>query len=240
MSHTGTEYEKRDLKSTLTATAREPSLAHIFNYASMAHNTHFFFEKISPEPVPMPTHLQSHLEQDFGSIETLRREFIMTASAMFGPGFVWLVKAPQLGGAPGSSSAAAARQAPSFRILTTYLAGSPYPAAHWRRQAVDMNTVGGQSPEASEAARSYFATASGAMNTPGGGPAHIEKRPPGGVEVVPLLCLNTWEHSWLFDYGLGATGYGGKQLFAEKWWDRIDWEAVASAANILKAPSFKK
>lgn len=47
--------------------------------------------------------------------------------AMFGPGFVWLVKNAQ---------------STELRILTTYLAGSPYTAAHWRRQGLDMNTQG--------------------------------------------------------------------------------------------------
>ena len=44
---------------------------------------------------------------------------------------------------------------------------------------------------------------------------------PGGLEVVPLLCVNTWEHVWLRDHGVG-----GKREFLERWWDRINWEEV--------------
>ena len=58
-------------------TAREPNQAPIFNYASMAHNNHFFFQGISPTGTPMPDALRNELEASFSSIETLRREFIM-------------------------------------------------------------------------------------------------------------------------------------------------------------------
>jgi Fe-Mn family superoxide dismutase len=172
----------------------------------MAHNNHFFFKRLSPNPVAMPETLRGALEQSFSSVETLRQEFIATASAMFGPGFVWLVK---LHGrdAPG--------QIHPFRLLTTYLAGSPYPGAHWRRQAVDRNTAapGPITPADSSSARA-----------------------PGGVDVVPVLCLNTWEHVWLRDYGLGVGGHGGKRQFVEEWWKSIDWEGVATDANLTRPP----
>ncbi|UKZ77477.1 hypothetical protein TrVFT333_005198 [Trichoderma virens FT-333] len=122
----GTELESHDVKTILLMTAREPSQAPIFNHASMAHNNHFFFQGIAPNGTPMPDELRRELEASFSSIESLRLEFIVTASAMFGPGFVWLVKA-----GPGD-----------YRLLPTYLAGSPYPGAHWRMQSTDMNTVG--------------------------------------------------------------------------------------------------
>merc|ERR1711939_121262 len=77
----------------------------------MAFNNHFFFEALSPEPTAMPEALQADLEQSFGSIETLRHEFVVTASSMFGPGFVWLMK----------------NRAGKYTILCTYLAGSPFP-----------------------------------------------------------------------------------------------------------------
>ena len=50
---------------------------------------------------------------------------------------------------------------------------------------------------------------------------------PGGADLEPLLCVNTWEHVWLMDYGVG-----GKRKYLERWWDRIDWDVVAS--NITK------
>ncbi|OAQ72184.1 superoxide dismutase [Pochonia chlamydosporia 170] len=207
----GTELEDKDTKTISLLTAREPSQAPIFNYASMAHNNHFFFQGISPAGTPMPETLRAELEACFSSIETLRREFIITASAMFGPGFVWLVKA-------GPSD---------FRVLPTYLAGSPYPGAHWRAQPTDMNTVGNDG-----SAKSYF------KNQVYGNRKRSGDLPPGGIELEPLLCLNTWEHAWLLDWGVGAGGNGGKIAYAEAWWNLIDWERVAHRAGSIR-PEFK-
>lgn len=177
----------------------------------MAHNNHFFFDGLSPTGTPMPPALRAELEASFSSIETLRREITITASAMFGPGFVWLVKA-----GPGS-----------YKVLSTYLAGSPYPGAHWRAQATDMNTVGNEG-----SARSHF------RNQMFGGRARSGNLPPGGIELEPLLCLNTWEHAWLLDWGVGAGGQGGKMAFAEAWWNLIDWEKVAEKSGTIR-PAFK-
>ncbi|KAG6013386.1 hypothetical protein E4U54_006823 [Claviceps lovelessii] len=207
----GTELEGKDTKTISLMTAREPSQAPTFNYASMAHNNHFFFKGIAPGGTPMSDALRAELEASFSSIETLRREFIMTASAMFGPGFVWLVKA-----GPGD-----------YRVLPTYLAGSPYPGAHWRAQPIDMNTVGNDG-----SAMSYY------KNQVLGHKKRSGDLPPGGIELEPLLCLNTWEHAWLLDWGVGAGGRGGKVNYVEAWWTVIDWESVARKSDIIR-PEFK-
>ncbi|GKT42118.1 37S ribosomal protein S26, mitochondrial [Colletotrichum spaethianum] len=207
----GTDLEQRDVKQILLASAQDPSQAPIFNHASMAHNTHFFFKNITPDPKPMPESLAAELTHSFSSIETLRREMILTASAMFGPGFVWLVKAGHQ----------------DYRVLTTYLAGSPYPGAHWRLQGTDMNTVG------LGGSANHFFQRNAAAQRPG-------QKPPGALEAVPLLCLNTWEHTWLRDYGLGVGGVGGKKAFAEAWWEVIDWEAVKNTADIPTRPNFMR
>ncbi|KAI0974551.1 manganese and iron superoxide dismutase [Xylaria arbuscula] len=228
----GSDYEHQPTLTILKSAARDPSQAAIFNYASMAHNNHFFFSQLvnlqtlyqskatrsaSPtgaddQPVEvevetseerMPAKLKTELERNFSSIETLRREFLATAMGMFGPGFVWLVKNAQT---------------LDLRILTTYLAGSPYTAAHWRRQGVDWNTM-----SADPATVSAFLdrTQTGAGNSGG----QFTHQAPGGTDVVPLLCLNTWEHVWLLDYGIG-----GKEDYVQQWWETIDWEKVESAA----------
>lgn len=207
----GTELEDKDTKTIALMTAREPSQAPIFNYASMAHNTHFFFDGIAPEGTPLSEGLEKELEASFSSMDTLRQEFVMTASAMFGPGFVWLVKA-----GPGQ-----------YRLLTTYLAGSPYPGAHWRAQSADMNTVG-----SSGTAKTYF------NNQVFGARKRGSELPPGGIDLQPLLCLNTWEHSWLLDWGTGVGGTGGKTAYAEAWWALIDWQKVNNRAG-LNRPEFK-
>ncbi|KAG6053136.1 hypothetical protein E4U17_005002 [Claviceps sp. LM77 group G4] len=199
----GTELENHDTKTIALLTAREPSQAPIFNYASMAHNNHFFFQGIAPEGTPMSNELRAGLEASFSSIESLRLEFIMTAAAMFGPGFVWLVRCGPA----------------NYRLLTTYLAGSPYPGAHWRAQSTDMNTVGNEG-----SGKPYMKNQShGSMRPRGGGDL-----PPGGINAEPLLCLNTWEHAWLFDWGVGARGQGGKVPYIESWWNLIDWEKISN------------
>ncbi|CAK7235245.1 hypothetical protein SBRCBS47491_009228 [Sporothrix bragantina] len=244
---TGTDYEDRDLKNIVVDTARVPGLASIFNHASMAHNTDFFFKQLLPANATtskeIPATLRTAIEDNFGSPETLRREFAAIAQGMFGPGFVWLVKASGLN--------SSGRGGDSLRLLTTYHAGSPYPGAHWRRQAVDMNTVGVESAAAApgaedskvaDAARAWIdnqAAAAGSNNTLAASTSgQLDRRPPGGVDVIPILCLSTWEHVWLRDYGLGADGYGGKAAFVEAWWNAIDWEAVSNLAN-LNRPKLK-
>ncbi|KAL9946090.1 hypothetical protein D7B24_005987 [Verticillium nonalfalfae] len=237
----GTDLETRDTKQIIHATARDPDQAPIFNHASMAHNTHFFFKTLTPTPKPMPPQLAADLSTAFSSLETLRREMTLTAASMFGPGFVWLVKASSSAASTGpsaagilssaggpasssSSSSAAAGASPSgaeYRILTTYLAGTPYPGAHWRLQGRDMNTAG-----AAGSASGFLRSTQRA--------SQLGAKPPGSLDLVPLLCLNTWEHTWLRDYGIG-----GKRAFAEAWWDAVDWSVVAEAANIRPRPAFQ-
>ncbi|KAI9845490.1 MAG: hypothetical protein M1837_004829 [Sclerophora amabilis] len=199
--------ENASTNTLLISYARQPEMASLFNHASMAHNNHFFFECLSPHRTNIPSKLSEELSSDFSSLDTLRREFIAIASAMFGPGYVWLVKLSDSG---------------QFRLLTTYLAGSPYPGAHYRRQPTDLNTqsqhsVGGLSATS-------FAKQQTVQNSVG--VASNQKRlAPGGINIVPILCVNTWQHVWLRDWGVG-----GKRWFLEAWWDKIDWEVVASKA----------
>ena len=47
------------------------------------------------------------------------------------------------------------------------------------------------------------------------------KLAPGGQDLDVLMGVNTWEHVWLRDYGVG-----GKRQFLEQWWERIDWGVV--------------
>ncbi|KAH6619622.1 Manganese/iron superoxide dismutase [Chaetomium sp. MPI-SDFR-AT-0129] len=217
-----TDYQSRHVKDIMLSTARDPAEASTFNYASMIHNNHFFFKNLSPTPdVPMPDPLRHAFEASFGSLETLRQEMVYTAAAMFGPGFVWLVRTSH----PGMPHA--------FKVLTTYAAGSPYPAAHWRRQDTDMNTAAGANSEAAIAkSRGWFAnSAAGAGNPNVNNPA--DAYAPGGISLQPILCLNTWEHVWLWDYGFGTNDPSqGKLGFAERWWKYINWETVLQDANI--------
>ena len=124
---------------------------------------------------------------------------------MFGPGFVWLGKNLEREGL--------------LHIYCTYIAGSPYPAAYSRRQGVDMAT---QSPDAPLG--NQFA---GAMGAHSQNQKHLA---PGAVDVQPILCVNTWEHAWMMDYGIG-----GKAEYLERWWNRINWDHVSENYKSIKA-----
>jgi Fe-Mn family superoxide dismutase len=193
-------------------------MASLFNHASMAHNNHFFFSTLSNSSVPIPPTLQKALESSFSSIETLRKEFIATANAMFGPGFVWLVKSKD----------------GKFALLNTYIAGSPYAGAHFRRQNRDLNTEADAPKTPADAARQQALNALPISNSVGahGSFSATGKIAPGGVDVIPVLCVNTWEHVYLADWGVMQ-----KKAYLEAWWDRIDWNVVADAAG-EKASTF--
>ena len=162
----------------------------------MAYNNHFFFGTLSPAPTALKNYsgLETSLKNDFGSIETLRKTMLSTADTMFGPGFVWLV-ATKTGN----------NRKQTWRILTTYLAGTPYAEAGYRQQAKDMNVV--------NTAGSF-----GAASPAGKRDATL---PPGAASVEPVLCVNTWEHVYLRDFGVA-----GKQAYLQKWWDAINWSQV--------------
>ena len=203
----GTPEESKDAKTLLLQHARDPLQAALFNYASMAHNNHFFFEALATarSTSTIPINLGQHFVASFGSLETLRDELLATAEAMFGPGFVWLVQSAKPHG---------------FRILTTYLAGTPYDEAHQRLQPLDMNTqtvgsVGGLTPE-------HYRRQTEVQNEVGAFGSHLrDMRRPGGLKVTPVLCVNTWEHVWLPLYGVY-----GKREYLERWWENIDWNVV--------------
>jgi superoxide dismutase, Fe-Mn family len=92
-----------------------------------------------------------------------------------------------------------------FFILRTYLGGSPLAGAHFRRQEQDMN---------SSNSRSYARSLG-------------QRAADGLVEVTPVLCVSTWQHSWMFDWTVA-----GKEQFLEAWWNKINWKVVSDLADI--------
>ncbi|KAJ9663423.1 hypothetical protein H2201_005631 [Coniosporium apollinis] len=220
----GTPEHNAQTKALILSSARDPNQASLFNHASAAFNNHFFFKGLAIDKTPIPSTLQAHLVQSFSSIDTLRKEFIATANAMFGPGFVWLVRRKHR------------VSAEQFQILTTYLAGSPLPGAHWRQQSLDMNTQSPQSLGGLSAPSNLPPQLSQVQNNVGSmgqystaGQAQ-KLTPPGGAEVIPVLCVNTWEHVWLRDWGMG-----GKEKYLHRWWDRIDWSVANDLADFESA-----
>jgi len=207
-STAGTPFENQEAKALVVDFARDPMKAYAFNIASMAFNNHFFFRGINTNSDVQSrpsTDLQKQINRDFSSMETLRDTFLATAESMFGPGFVWLVQTNDTSFG-------------SLRILPTYLAGSPLSGAHYRRQSHDLNTHNVDSYQAVNKVGSFGAAAQQDQRA---------KKPLGGIDVVPLLCVNTWEHVWLQDYGVR-----GKRAFLDKWWNKIDWDFVGQNATL--------
>ncbi|KAK1087204.1 hypothetical protein LTR33_001167 [Friedmanniomyces endolithicus] len=215
----GEPYENYLTKDIALQFARDPMSASLFNYASMAHNNHHFFSTLSTHPTPLdkePTLRQSRIN-NFGSIETLQTTMLDTASAMFGPGFVWLIWARDLDPPAGGIRRGA------WRILTTYLAGTPYVEAGYRQQGIDTNVQNATSYQAYK--NSQPVNTLGAFGSYSKFGREQAKLPPGGTNVQPVLCVNTWEHVWLRDYGIM-----GKRKYLTEWWNVIDWGAVEQLA----------
>ncbi|KAF2149863.1 manganese and iron superoxide dismutase [Myriangium duriaei CBS 260.36] len=182
--------------------ARDPAQATLFNYASQAHNNHFYFEALSDRPKPLSefTGLQGNLVRAFGSVENLRNLMRYTAEGIFGCGYVWLVWVRK-----GTTD-----NAGEWKVLATYNAGTPYitrrDGGQDRLQGRDMNN--------------QSLKTAGAF---GNSSAFVDRGKPLGApaEVFPVLALSVWQHSFLRDFSVH-----GKRQFVEAWWECIDWEKV--------------
>ncbi|PPJ54866.1 hypothetical protein CBER1_06061 [Cercospora berteroae] len=218
----------KDPKDLALIFARDPLNASLFNHASMAFNNHYFFNSLSTAPLPLykAPQLSESLVKTFGSIETLRETMLETATSMFGPGFVWLVWARNIDNSSASRGSSLASRSGSWRILTTYNAGTPFPEAGYRQQGLDManNTQNSYQAWVQQQAMipGNTAGAFGAYSHSGQAAA---KLPPGGTNVMPVLCVNTWEHVWLYDFGVA-----GKRQYLNDWWNAVDWGIVQERA----------
>ena len=173
----------------------------------MCYNNHEFFRAIAPQKTSPSNEFLREIINSFSSLDTLRTEMIETADAMFGPGFVWIVKANE----------------DRLYLLCTYLAGTPLSGvAHSRAQLIDM--VSHESPTL-HAWRAMTSRQKEPDNPVGsfGQYSQLGSSTPRNESYKgrPILCVNTWPHVYLTDYGVR-----GKRKFLEHWWDRIDWRVV--------------
>ena len=243
---TESEYSHSDPKSILLSTSRFPQHAALFNHASMAHNNWFYFQGINygAEPSELPTRLELAFNKSFNSVDSLKQQFLTTADAMFGPGFVWLVRVRReldslrgRGAGYYDSAVGGAVDLADYRfaILSTYAAGSPYAGAHNRLQPVDANNQNAGAPGGLDMAARIAAMDQQSQQQPPS-PPRLEQHSTvqnsvgyfgaaarrstsyGGVELTPILCVNTWPQAWLLDWTVR-----GKRQFLDAWWQRIDW-----------------
>ena len=165
----------------------------------------------------MPQALKQMIESNFQSVEVFKQEFLGRASAMFGPGYVWLVK---LG-----------RHEKKLSILTTYLAGTPFAEAHNKLQSVDMNTRGAESND--KVVKALFDITQGLRRQ------DDRQTGLGGAIVTPLICVSTWQHIWLADYGVYSNGIAGKDRYLNNWWRFADWSKAYNHFEASDHPGFK-
>lgn len=206
----GTTLEDQTALDIAIQTSRRPELAATFNFASQAHNNHFFFESLVPaNAAPPPDSFTAALTATFPNFGVLKMELIATALSLFGSGTVWLVLDRQR----------------RLRILATYNAGTPYPGAHGRRQDIDTNTL--SSPSQSS---SYY----GAYGNDVLDATLAAAKSAGGISwPIPLLSVSVWPQVYMIDYGVSLDG---KRKYLENWWDCIDWSVVMRRFHQTGAP----
>jgi Fe-Mn family superoxide dismutase len=174
----------------------------------------------------MPSQLVTSIERTFTSVENLKAEMLAAAYSMFGPGFVWLVRTVPPGKRQTRHSDYNTTES-EFKILTTYLAGSPLAGAHNRAQPLDMNTQNTWTAEAAGGMKGLSQQHLQVQNTVGTHARRSLDVAYGGVSVTPCLCVNTWQHAWMFDFTID-----GKMEFLRRWWHLVNWEKVARIADI--------
>lgn len=176
--------------------------ASLFNIASMAVNNHWFFKSLAPTLTHPSSRFLQDIEANFDNLDNLRQDLLEAADAMFGNGFVWLMKEHTTG---------------NLRILCTYNAGSPYPGAHHRHQSLEMAT---------QDLANRLTRVQNNVGTFGASSRNRELGPTNALKAEPILCINMWQQAWLPDYGLM-----GKRDYILCWFERINWEAVEQAAQ---------
>ncbi|PRT53466.1 37S ribosomal protein S26, mitochondrial [Wickerhamiella sorbophila] len=119
-----TDNEARIPFHILLNTARRADRAHVFNYASQAHNNHLFFESLTSHETaakasPSPALLR-RIEERFGSVENLKQAFKEATATVHGNGWIFLIEQPDK----------------KLDIVSSHNAGTPY---HFgRQQSLDL------------------------------------------------------------------------------------------------------
>jgi len=83
----GTEFDTMSLCSIIRS-----SQGAIFNNAAQVFNHSFYWQSLSPSKSLPSDELLEKINNDFGSVNRLKEEFIKAGTTLFGSGWVWLVK----------------------------------------------------------------------------------------------------------------------------------------------------
>jgi Fe-Mn family superoxide dismutase len=87
----GTRFDDLPLEQIIVS-AREQAQIGILNNAAQAWNHAFFWQSLSPAGQSRPDgRVRDLIENDFGDIDTFKKEFHAAATSQFGSGWTWLV-----------------------------------------------------------------------------------------------------------------------------------------------------
>ena len=90
----GSGHEEKSLEDIIQDTYSSTAIVQsgLFNNASQHWNHIQFWEMMGPSGKTMPSALESALNNQFGSIEKFKDEFIAAGVGQFGSGWCWLVQ----------------------------------------------------------------------------------------------------------------------------------------------------
>jgi Fe-Mn family superoxide dismutase len=86
-----THLQNSSLEEIVVKSAKETSMAGIFNNAGQHWNHILFWQCMKPNGGgSIPSELENKLNEDFGSVDTFKEAFIQAGTTQFGSGWAWL------------------------------------------------------------------------------------------------------------------------------------------------------
>lgn len=82
-----TEFENKTLEEIIMT-----SKGGLFNNAAQVYNHTFYWDCLTPNETKPSNNLQNAIEKYFGSMDNFKKEFIASATSLFGSGWTWLVQ----------------------------------------------------------------------------------------------------------------------------------------------------
>ncbi|CUV65911.1 Superoxide dismutase (Fe) [Sulfurovum sp. enrichment culture clone C5] len=82
-----TEFENKTLEEIIMT-----SKGGLFNNAAQVYNHTFYWNCLTPNETKPSDNLQNVIEKYFGSMDNFKKEFIASATSLFGSGWTWLVQ----------------------------------------------------------------------------------------------------------------------------------------------------
>ncbi|GMK53439.1 hypothetical protein CspeluHIS016_0100250 [Cutaneotrichosporon spelunceum] len=190
--------DRLHMTDLLALSAREPSLALAFNYASLLLNNSYFLEGLNGDAAkPVPDHFQA-----------LEDRVAAYADGTVGSGWLWIVKA-------GDGLA-------DLDVVPTYASGTMLVTMRQQRGRQDTLPVYGTPATSGDESPVPAAETEEASDAPPPRQNPAAGRRSGG-EATPLAVLNLFEHAYLGDkYGVLS-----RSQYARDWFRSLDWDKVS-------------